>query len=96
MLARAKPGVAGDLAAVTEAPPVADLAAQQLPGHGAQEGGQLRGGGLLQLSGEGRQLGIDRQQNALPAGQLCAEVIGQLQLGKDPLVPPRRRKGQPA
>ena len=49
----------------------------------------------MQLHGEGGQLGIDRQQNALPAGQLRAEVIGQIQLGKDPLVPPLRRQGQP-
>src|ERR1035438_6848947 len=95
MLAGTKPGVAGHLAAVTETPPVADLAAQQLPGHGAQVAGKLSRGGGLQLVGKNGQLGIDRQQNALPAGQLRAEVVGQIQLGKGPLLPPLRGNGQP-
>jgi len=49
----------------------------------------------LQLVGESQQLGIDRKQNALPAGQLRTQIIGQIELGKDPLEPPVRRQGQP-
>src|ERR1035438_4777289 len=60
---------------------------------GPRGAGKLSRGGGLQLVGKNGQLGIDRQQNALPAGQLRAEVVGQIQLGKGPLLPPLRGNG---